>query len=651
MKRWMATLLVALSLCAKAQINTDNVLLMGRSAIAAEDYLTAIGLFNRVIEVKPFLYKPYYYRAYAKFSLDDFGGAEADLTKAIDINPYMVELYQLRGICRIRMSDFEGAEKDYSRTLDELRDDRSARFNRALCRLEQKKYDEAEADVDSIMAAAPNFYRAYPLKAQIAFERQDTTAGVKWLTTLTEREPTNTDAWSFLGRYALRQSRYARADSLLTKAITLSPRRYDDLLARALARHGMNRFGAAVDDYTRVIDLVPEHFVAHYNRGLILALVGEDNKALEDFDFVVAREPDNTLALYNRALLRRQTGDWRGAAADFTRLIRQYPTFYYGYQARAECRRKMGDVKGAISDETVVARANLDVLFAKPQRRIVKKVRKGSDHSLDHYDQLVDDAIADSTEMSFGRLLSKDLFGKVQYRTATETELPPYTLTFRQPAEEKGYRSIGFLPEAARLSSLLRDGTLSLTASTGTGSDDFEPHLTAAKQVRPTAADSLICQAISRSDDYDYGAAQSLLGRALSATTTPHGKTLIRLQTAAVCIKSATAMTETSSEETKTRQALLSLAVKNLKEALTDAGEARLYLLYNLGCAYMAQNDYDTAVETFDEALKTDGRLAEAWYNRGLAKIRLNDKTGARTDLSRAGELGLFSAYSLMRKL
>lgn len=111
MKRWMATLLVALSLCAKAQINTDNVLLMGRSAIAAEDYLTAIGLFNRVIEVKPFLYKPYYYRAYAKFSLDDFGGAEADLTKAIDINPYMVELYQLRGICRIRMSDFEGDRK------------------------------------------------------------------------------------------------------------------------------------------------------------------------------------------------------------------------------------------------------------------------------------------------------------------------------------------------------------------------------------------------------------------------------------------------------------------------------------------------------------------------------------------------------------
>ena len=43
--------------------------------------------------------------------------------------------------------------------------------------------------------------------------------------------------------------------------------------------------------------------------------------------------------------------------------------------------------------------------------------------------------------------------------------------------------------------------------------------------------------------------------------------------------------------------------------------------------------------------------MPEAHYNRGLAKIRLNDKNGARTDLSRAGELGLFGAYSLMRKL
>ncbi len=651
MKRWMATLLVAISLCTNAQINTDNVLLMGRSAIAAEDYLTAISLFNRVIEVKPYLYKPYYYRAYAKFSLDDFGGAEADLNKAIDINPYMVELFQLRGICRIRLNDYEGAEKDYTRTLTELRDDRSARYNRAMCRLELKRLDEAEADIDSIMDAAPNFYRVYPLKAQIAFERQDTTAGVKWLTTLTEREPTNTDAWSFLGRYALRKNHYARADSLLSKAIALSPRRHDDLLARALARHGMNRFGAAIDDYTRVVDLVPEHFVAHYNRGLILALVGEDNKALEDFDFVVAREPENTLALYNRALLRRQTGDWRGAAADFTRLIRQYPTFYYGYQARAECRRKMGDIKGAISDETVVARANLDVMFAKHKRRIVKKVRKGSDHSLDSYDQLVDDAMADSTELSFGRLLAKDLFGKVQYRTTSETELPPYALTFRQPSEEKGYRSIGFLPEAARLSSLLRSGTLTLTASAGTGNEDFEPHLTAAKQNNPSAADTLICQAVCRADDYDYGGAQTLLGRALTAASKPQTKALIRLQTGAVCIKSATAMTEMGAEETKTRQALLNLAVKSLKEALADSGDARLYILYNLGCAYMAQGDYAKAIEAFDEVIKTDSRMPEAHYNRGLAKIRLNDKNGARTDLSRAGELGLFGAYSLMRKL
>ena len=49
----------------RAQINTDAVTWMGRNALGVDDYLTAIHYFNQVIEVKPYLSRPYY-RAYAQ---------------------------------------------------------------------------------------------------------------------------------------------------------------------------------------------------------------------------------------------------------------------------------------------------------------------------------------------------------------------------------------------------------------------------------------------------------------------------------------------------------------------------------------------------------------------------------------------------------
>ena len=107
----------------QAQVDAEMVTIMGRNALSVDDYLTAIRYFNQEIEAKPFLSRPYYYRAYAKFTLEDYTGAEADCTKSIELNPFIVEVYELRGLCRIHNDDFAGAVADYTRTLKELPED------------------------------------------------------------------------------------------------------------------------------------------------------------------------------------------------------------------------------------------------------------------------------------------------------------------------------------------------------------------------------------------------------------------------------------------------------------------------------------------------------------------------------------------------
>ena len=99
--RRILLLLVWLPMVGLAQFNTDRLVMIGRSALYYEDYVLSMQYFNQVILAKPYLYEPWYFRAIAKYCLDDYAGAESDCTEAITRNPFVVGIYELRGLCRI----------------------------------------------------------------------------------------------------------------------------------------------------------------------------------------------------------------------------------------------------------------------------------------------------------------------------------------------------------------------------------------------------------------------------------------------------------------------------------------------------------------------------------------------------------------------
>ena len=96
----MLLLALLAALGVQAQINTDQVVNIGRNALFFEDYILAIQYFNQAIKAKPFLADPYFYRSVAKISLEDYQGAEQDASLAIERNPFIVDAYQVRGVSR-----------------------------------------------------------------------------------------------------------------------------------------------------------------------------------------------------------------------------------------------------------------------------------------------------------------------------------------------------------------------------------------------------------------------------------------------------------------------------------------------------------------------------------------------------------------------
>ena len=90
---------------------------IGKNALYFEDYVLSIQYFNQVINAKPYLADPYFYRGLAKMNLDDYPGAERDCSEALERNPFVVNAYQVRGISRIRQKNYKGAIEDYQRAL------------------------------------------------------------------------------------------------------------------------------------------------------------------------------------------------------------------------------------------------------------------------------------------------------------------------------------------------------------------------------------------------------------------------------------------------------------------------------------------------------------------------------------------------------
>lgn len=534
----------------KAQINTANVVQLGRAAMYYDDYVTAMRYFSSAISAKPYLSDAYYYRAQAKFNLEDYQSAEEDLVKAVEFNPFRIEYYQLRGLCRIHNKSYQKAVDDYTKVLTELPEEQSCHFNRTLCRLELKDFEKADNELDFIIKRWPKLTRAYLLKAQTRLELKDTAGGLFWIDSLlvfSKREPS---AWGFKARHALQHEDYALADSCFTQAIKYDAGNADYYLQRAQARHALNQYNLALNDYDRVIEMIPLHFVAHYNRAIIRTFVGDDNRAIQDFDFVIQQEPDNILAIYNRARLRQAVGDYRGAINDYTALLYAYPNFLYGYSERAKCYRSLGMVAQATKDETKVRSAEMDLFFGNAKRTKIKKVRKRSDRELEQYDQIVEED-ADSA-----RNYIDEFHGKVQNRKVERVFLPIFRPDGHQLVIDGGHRPVFCNDE----------------------------HL---------------------------------------------------LTVIASCTADGSAQVQESLERLKDEVA------KSNNDAV---------IFYNLGCLEAEGGTLENAEEAFTKAIEADPLMAEAYYNKAVVYLLQNKNELAAPLLSKAGEMGIYKAYNLLKQ-
>lgn len=666
---------------AGAQINTEQVLNIGRNALYFEDYVLSIQYFNQVIKAKPYLAEPYFYRAVAKINLDDYQGAEQDCDKALDINPFIVDAYQVRGIARQTLGKLSEAVSDYDMGLKYLPEEKVFLINKAICQEELKEYDASAATYDRLLKLFPNYDRAYLARAQLMLAKGDTVSARTDVDKCISLNKTIPASYVIRSEIAMRHDGdYQAALNDMNQAIKLEPHYAGYFINRGFMKYKLEDYFGAMADYDYALELEPTNLTAHFNRGLLNVEVSENDKAIGDFSYVLASTPDNFMARYNRALLYYKTGQYDKAIADYDVVLEKYPDFEAGLFARSECKRRMGDMAGGERDYN-------------RSRALASKKKKIAEYNPDNDEQQANEEVeSESAVMNkFNTLLTVDVDSKItpKYENKTRGRIqdnnyqidpePMFFLSYYD-VNNKLRETTNYIKDLNEVNeSRMLPFTLVLTnADARLSAEDINRHfasieyyngLIATSQPRsidyfaraidllmvrnPEAAISDLDKAIGLSEKFALAYFARAHAKYLAAQTRQAGSATTIASSAVAGAKGRLG------DEERKQQALLARSKDNAlySEMLADFDSAlkysprNVYAMFNKGNIYMTLNDNTAALSAYTAAIGLKPDFGEAYYNRGLVYLRLGNKQKGLADLSKAGELGILPSYNVLKRM
>lgn len=671
------------TLWASAQINTEQVMRIGRNSLYFEDYVLSIQYFNQVISAKPFLAEPYLFRGIAKINLEDFKGAAEDASLAIERNPFIVDAYQVRGIARQNLHDYRGAIEDYSRGLELMPEEKVFLLNRAVCQDEIKDYEAAQSSYDALLKLDAKNDRAYLGLAHLNLSMGDTVTALNNITRSIEISSKNANAYVLRAEVLMRHSQdYQSALADMDEAIKLEPLYSGFFINRAFMKYKLDDYFGAMADYDYAISLNPSSMEGHFNRGLLLAEVGENNKAINDFTYVLNGQPDNFMALYNRAMLYFNTGQYRKAIADYDRVLSKYPKFEAGYMARGEAKRKMGDTKGGNADydralaifkqkKTKVSDFNPAQIEADAARQRAEQRLKNGEEEPESDDEIMNrfnTLLTVAPENPIKPEYANKQRGRIQNSNVEVTPEPLYLLSY-YAHDNKLNGKTTYVKEISDLNDLhILPAMLTLTAqSIGLteeqinrrfSSIDYYNGLLSTSRPRaidyigraidylhvknPDAAIADVDKALAMNNDY-----------AISYFLRANAHYLKWQMTHAGAIDDAVPATDAATHAMMHRHE----EAGELKSAIADFDSViklspkNPYAYYNKGNICLQMGDYTEAISCYNKVLELKPDFAEAYYNRGLVYLRMGNKERGMADLSKAGELGILPSYNVLKRM
>jgi tetratricopeptide (TPR) repeat protein len=620
-----------------AQLNINYYLVEGKQKIEKNDFTGAIAVFSKIIENAPESFQAYFFRGIAKSELGDKEGAAMDFkhtvaihsgyspafyylgitqteqkeyyeaissfNKAIALNNLSSDYYNARGYARSRIMDSTNALLDFATALKLDANNVNAWLNRSILSFDSKKYDEALVDCNIAISKMPTNYNSYILRGQIKMFLSDSAAAKKDFEYTVAHDSLNSIAYYYLAGYF----------------------------------HEKDVYDSALYYYSKVVELNPYNAECYYNRASLEAQHEHYAEAETDYTRVLSLNPKNLFAYFYRANVRSRLNDHKGAVEDYTVVVSLYPTFQFAYFLRSAEYQEIKDYRAAETDKRIA-----EMLITN------NNAVQYSEDELASFKKLFEFRSEFENSDTAG--------GKIQFKAQEITLRPLINICLVKQGQVGEY--VKFNAEMGRLNIIAGKyhnvifGTAAMNVNFEEGgrlkanldslrikvTDSVALHLlnSIAEGTMVNYSEAILyCNKIPDSSKYSYlacfvkGNLHFAMGKQQESdaldkqlflfdnTPVNTGNYLDALQDYSACIS---------------------------KSAKFSPG------YYNRASVKSVLQDFSGAILDYSLSIFYDNTFAEAYFNRGVIYLFMGNKAAGCKDISKAGELGIKEAYSVLYK-
>ena len=255
----------------------------------------------------------YYKVGYNHFKAGDWANAAEYFTKAIELQPDNFNLYNRRGICYIKLQNYEKSIVDYTIAISLQPDNETLYSNRADAYYKAGEYAKAAEDYTKYLSFSPNVSGYLFKRGRCYYELKNYNEAISDLTKMIQMVENRSEvedldagyAYEFRGKCyeALNQTEKAKADldkasTLVNNEAIIKADEYDKLAWDCYLRED---YKEAVNYYTKVIELMPNHFVAYDWRAWNYYKLKDYQKSTDDYNKIIEINPniDNWGRIYD----------------------------------------------------------------------------------------------------------------------------------------------------------------------------------------------------------------------------------------------------------------------------------------------------------------------------------------------------------------
>ena len=646
----LTLLIFLLPFSAFSQLNTGYYLQKGRQLLHYYKYSRAIQTFNTVIEYQPDHAEAYFLRGIAKYNLGDYYGAERDYSHAVRYKSNAAKAYYYRGMTRIQLYNFQGAIEDFNQTLYFIPGQPELYIQRGFAKMRLEKFQAAIGDFNQALDRNTRSPRAYYYRGVSKLNLKDTTASMQDLSRALQIDSTFANAYITRGRIYQQKKDHRKALNDFNQVLKINPNNSKARINRSMVYYHLDSIQQAMKDLDQVVRNQPSNSLAYYNRALLQTRIGAYDEAVEDYNQVLQYNPQNILTYFNRGIVRMQTGEYGKAIRDFTMAIRYYPNFAKAYINRSIARRKLEDYSGARQD----------------RRRAQQITQSYRNNQLERIN------FADTSE-NFRRLISlqgsQNLprhFGNIDESVEPKNI---YSLFYQSGNQQNLVNTINqYLREETsnpEISYLDENFVLEVERPENHSAQFFTDQIAAVSDSidrYPDSARFYLKRALLRVQIKNYNSALEDMAEVKRLQKDHFMVHFIIGNIRNKMVHYIKMMSDDSRimdiqldgkliEEPLSRD----VTFHDYQKVIDDYNQSIqlaprfVYSYYNRANTRIQNKNYEGAINDYNKAIFLDNEFARAYFNRGLTYIYLQQTTKGCIDISKAGELGMDEAYTVIK--